>query len=53
MPGVVCLLEGVWAAVDEDGVDTAGSANLLSSTDGTQPSQSVTTHGVPVQVKSA
>ena len=50
MPGVVSLLEGVWVQLDADEVDTAGSANLLSSTQGTQPSLSSTTHGIPVQV---
>lgn len=50
MPGVVSLLEGVWAELDTGGVEIAGSANTLSDTVGTLPSQSSTTHGIPVQV---
>ena len=49
--GVVCLYEGVWPEFDEEGVDTAGSANVLSSTQGTQPSKGSTTHTIFVQVK--
>ena len=50
MPGVVCLLEGVWPSLDTEGTDTAGSANVLTSTEPTQPSQSSRTHSVAVQV---
>ncbi len=50
MPGVVCLLEGVWPSLDSEGADTAGSANVLTSTEPTQPSQSSRTHSVAVQV---
>ncbi len=50
MPGVVCLLEGVWPAFDPDGVDTAGSANVLTSTVPTLPSNGSRTHSVLVQV---
>jgi len=52
-PGVVCLLEGVWMDLDAAGVDTAGSANILSSTQGTMPSISSATHGIAVQVRPA
>ena len=39
MPGVVCLLEGVWPTFAADGTDTAGSPNVLTSTVPTEPSQ--------------
>ncbi|MEM5775059.1 MAG: molybdopterin-dependent oxidoreductase, partial [Anaerolineaceae bacterium] len=53
MPGVVCLLEGVYVDLDADGVDTAGSANMLTSTEGTQPSRATTSNSVPVWVHGA
>jgi anaerobic dimethyl sulfoxide reductase subunit A len=51
MPGVVCLLEGVWATFDPEGVETAGSVNVLTSTVPTLPSYGSRTHSVFVQVK--
>jgi anaerobic dimethyl sulfoxide reductase subunit A len=48
--GVVCLPEGVWVELDADGVDTAGSANVLTETEGTVPSRSAIMHGVGVEV---
>ena len=51
MPGVVCLLEGAWPLFDAEGVDTAGSANVLTSTEPTLPSQGSRTHSVWVQVE--
>ena len=53
MPGVVCLLEGVWPNYDSEGVDTAGSANFLTSTVPTEPSKGSRTHSVLVQVTKA
>lgn len=53
MPGVVCLLEGVWPALDAEGVDTAGSVNVLTSTEPTLPSQGSRTHSVLVEVQRA
>jgi len=53
MPGVVCLYEGVWPEFDASGVETAGSANVLSSTQGTSPSGGSTSHGIPVEVEKA
>lgn len=53
MPGVVSLLQGAWPALDADGVDTAGSANVLTSTDPTLPSQATRTHSVLVEVERA
>jgi len=53
MPGVVCLEAGVWPELDESGTDTAGSANLLTSTQPTLPSQGARTHSVWVQVERA
>ena len=48
--GVVCLLEGVWPNFATDGVDEAGSPNVLTSTEPTLPSQGSRTHSVFVQV---
>jgi anaerobic dimethyl sulfoxide reductase subunit A len=50
MVGVVCLHEGVWPNIDENGVDHSGSVNILTSTTPTQPSQASRTHSVAVQV---
>ncbi|MCP4591972.1 MAG: molybdopterin oxidoreductase, partial [bacterium] len=50
MPGVVCLLQGIWPALDPDGVDTAGSVNVLTSTTPTLPSNGSRTHSVLVEV---
>jgi len=50
MPGVVCLLQGVWPTLDPGGTDTAGSPNVLTSTEPTQPSEGSRTHSVLVQV---
>lgn len=53
IPGVVCLLEGVWPIFDSEGVDTAGSVNFLTSTVPTEPSKGARTHSVLVQVTKA
>jgi anaerobic dimethyl sulfoxide reductase subunit A len=50
MPGVVCLLAGMWPRIGPDGTDTAGAANILTSTVPTEPSRSSRTHSVAVQV---
>jgi anaerobic dimethyl sulfoxide reductase subunit A len=50
MSGVVCLLQGQWPSFDADGTDVAGSANVLTSTEPTQPSQGSRTHSTLVQV---
>jgi anaerobic dimethyl sulfoxide reductase subunit A len=46
--GVVCLHEGAWFAPGPDGVDSAGSANALTGTEGTGPALGPVMHGVPV-----
>ncbi len=51
MPGVVCLLEGAWPSFDSEGVETAGSVNVLTSTVPTLPSHGSRTHSLHVQVK--
>jgi anaerobic dimethyl sulfoxide reductase subunit A len=51
MPGVVCLLAGMWPEFGPDGADTAGAVNVLTSTVPTQPSRSSRTHSVAVQVR--
>ncbi len=53
MPGVVSLAAGVWPELDPNGVDTAGSANLLTSTRPTLPSRGARTHSGWVQVRPA
>ena len=49
-PGVICLLEGVWVALDEHGVDRAGSANIFTSLEGTCPGKATIMHAVGVEV---
>jgi anaerobic selenocysteine-containing dehydrogenase len=49
-PGVVCLPEGQWVEMDTAGRDLAGSANMLTSTEGTLPSVSCVMHAVGVDV---
>lgn len=51
MPGVVCLPEGVWVDLDEQGIDQSGATNLYTSTAGTQPSAAAVMHGVGVEVR--
>ena len=53
MPGVVCLTAGMWPRIGRDGVDTAGAANILTSTVPTKPSLSSRTHSVAVEVRPA
>ncbi len=53
MPGVVSLAAGVWPELDPQGTDTAGSANLLTSTQPTLPSRGARTHSTWVQVRPA
>ena len=50
MPGVICLLEGAWPNIDSDGMDTAGSVNMLTSSSPTLPSKASRTHSVLVKV---
>ena len=50
--GVVCLYEGAWLKIKED-IDYGGSANILTSTVPTLPSQGSRTHTVQVQVEKA
>ena len=53
MPGVVCLHEGSWAWVDQDGTDSGGCANVLSSTEGTGPAIGPVMHGLAVNLARA
>lgn len=53
IPGVVSLLEGVWVELDAAGIDVAGSANMLTTTEGTAPGAAPIMHGVMVDVKPA
>jgi anaerobic selenocysteine-containing dehydrogenase len=49
-PGVVCLHEGVWHEADGDGVDLAGSANMFTSSEGTDASRACVMHAIGVEV---
>jgi anaerobic dimethyl sulfoxide reductase subunit A len=49
-PGVVCLLEGIWVDLDDQGIDRSGSANMLTSTAGTQPGRAPVMHAIHVEV---
>ena len=51
MPGVVCLLQGIWPSFDENGMDQAGAANILTSTEPTEPCKGSRTHSVLVEVE--
>jgi anaerobic dimethyl sulfoxide reductase subunit A len=48
--GVVSACQGVWPVFDSDGTETAGSVNVLTPTDPTEPSKGSRTHSVLVQV---
>ena len=49
-PGVVCLMEGIWADLDEHGVDRGGASNLFTSTLGTAAGTACIMHAVGVEV---
>jgi anaerobic dimethyl sulfoxide reductase subunit A len=53
LPGVVSLLQGTWPVFDLDSTETAGSANVLTSTEPTLPSHGPRTHSVQVEVERA
>ncbi len=50
MPGVVCLPQGAWPVLNENGTDIAGSPNMLTSTVPTEPSHGSRTHSVFVEI---
>lgn len=49
-PGVVCLKEGIWVNLDENGIDRAGAANIFTATQGTEPGKACIMHAVGVEV---
>jgi anaerobic dimethyl sulfoxide reductase subunit A len=51
LPGVVSLPEGIWLDLDANGVDRAGSANMLTSTEGTTPGTACIMHAVNVEIE--
>jgi anaerobic dimethyl sulfoxide reductase subunit A len=53
MPGVVSAHQGVWPELDDGGIETAGSVNILTSTQPTTPSMGSRTHSLLVQVSRA
>jgi len=50
MPGVVSAHQGVWPEIDRDGTERAGSVNILTPTDPTEPSLGSRTHSVLVEI---
>jgi hypothetical protein len=48
-----CAKEGAWAQLDAAGIDVAGSANILTTTEGTAPGAAPIMHGVMVEVRPA
>ena len=53
MAGVVSLMAGVEPRFDSHGVDTAGSANVLTTAVPTLPSRGARLHSTLVEVRSA
>ena len=51
MPGVVCLLQGIWPSLNEKGMDQAGATNILTSTLPTETCMGSRTHSVLVEVE--
>jgi anaerobic dimethyl sulfoxide reductase subunit A len=51
MPGVVCLLQGIWPSLDGNGMDHAGATNILTSTVPTEPCMGSRTHSVLVEIE--
>jgi anaerobic dimethyl sulfoxide reductase subunit A len=51
IPGVVSLIEGAWVQLDEGGADLGGSANMLTTTEGSAPGTAPIMHGVMVEVR--
>jgi len=49
--GCVSLIQGAWTARDAQGVEKGGSANILTSTIPTVPSQGSRTHSIFVEVR--
>jgi DmsA/YnfE family anaerobic dimethyl sulfoxide reductase A subunit len=50
MEGVVCLEQGIWPDLDQNGIDHAGATNMLTSTEPTKPCMGSRTHSVLVEV---
>ena len=53
VPGCVVLLQGDWTVRNADGLETGGSANSLTSSVPTFPSQGSRTHSTDVEVTAA
>ena len=51
--GVACLHQGVWLELGPDGIDGAGSANMLTSTEGSGPALAPVMHGFAVGIRKA
>ena len=46
----VLLEQGIWPDLDQNGIDRAGAANMLTSTEPTKPCMGSRTHSTPVEV---
>jgi anaerobic selenocysteine-containing dehydrogenase len=53
MPGVVCVLQGIWPRLDEKGMDHAGATYILTPTVHTEPCMGSRAHSVLVEVESS
>jgi anaerobic dimethyl sulfoxide reductase subunit A len=53
LPGVVSACQGVWPEFSSDGTETAGSVNVLTSSEPTRPSMGSRTHSTLVQVEAS
>ena len=49
--GTICLPQGAWTVMDENGIEIGGATNALTSTTPTLPSQGSRTHSVFVQLE--
>jgi anaerobic dimethyl sulfoxide reductase subunit A len=49
--GTICLTQGAWTVMDENGTEIGGATNALTSTTPTLPSQGSRTHSVFVQLE--
>jgi anaerobic dimethyl sulfoxide reductase subunit A len=49
--GTICLPQGAWTVMNENGIEIGGSTNVLTSTAPTHPSQGSRTHSVFVQLE--
>lgn len=51
MPGVVSIDQGAWVELGPDMIDRSGSANILTDTEPTLPSEGSRTHSIRVEIR--